>query len=78
MSTEIEILPVTSSEVLRILGSLNMEQLEYFLDEVKNAEYETRIFKSRVKYPLDGLDVQGKDSSQHRVDSKHLLRKAVQ
>jgi len=35
MSREIEILPVTSNEVVRILGSLNIEELEHLLDEIR-------------------------------------------
>ena len=35
MIKQIEILPVTSDEAVSILGSLNMEELQHLLDEIK-------------------------------------------
>jgi len=35
MNAEIEVLPVTPNETLRILGSLNMKELEHILDKIR-------------------------------------------
>ena len=35
MIKQIEILPVTSDEAVSILGSLNMEELQHLLDEIR-------------------------------------------
>jgi hypothetical protein len=35
MDQRVEVLPVTADEVMRILGLLNIEQVEEFLDNIK-------------------------------------------
>ena len=35
MITQIEVLPVTPDEAVSILGSLNMEELQHLLDEIR-------------------------------------------
>jgi hypothetical protein len=45
---ELEVMPVTSSEVLRILGALNSEELENILDETKFSKRIASIQEKRV------------------------------
>ena len=35
MSVKIEVIPVTSNEAVRVMGSLNIEELEHLLDSIK-------------------------------------------
>jgi len=35
MSTKVEVIPVTSDEAVRVVGSLNIEELEHLLDSIK-------------------------------------------
>ena len=45
---ELEVMPVTSSEVLRILGALNSEVLENILDETKFSKRIASLQEQRV------------------------------
>jgi hypothetical protein len=46
MNTEFEVYPVTSDEVVRILGLLNMEEIELFLDDIK--AFQERLLLNRA------------------------------
>ena len=48
MITQIEVLPVTSDEAVSILGSLNMEELQHLLDEIRiSRKYNLPILRQK-------------------------------
>ena len=48
MIKQIEILPVTSDEAVNILGSLNMEELQHLLDEIRiSRKYNLPILRQK-------------------------------
>ena len=48
MITQIEVLPVTSDEAVSILGSLNMEELQHLLDEIRiSRKYNLSILRQK-------------------------------
>lgn len=48
MIKQIEILPVTSDEAVSILGSLNVEELQHLLDEIRiSRKYNLPILKQK-------------------------------
>ena len=65
MIKQIEILPVTSDEAVSILGSLNMEELQHLLDEIRiSRKYNLPIQRQKT---MDNLTDKRDPSRQTRT-----------
>ena len=48
MNVDVEVLPVTSNEALQILGSLNMDEVEYVLNGIRLLRSITKVQRDKA------------------------------